>query len=204
MKKVNAKNVKLAVVSEKNECPEIWFPVKGFEGRYEVSTHGRIKSLANDKSRKEKILKPQRLVSGYLYVNIGGKFQPVHRIVAESLLNNPTNRSQIHHKDEDKSNNNVHNLLFVSAAENCNLGVRNEKISRARTGKPRPELHKAVVEFDPDTLDILCRWDSISECSVCTGIPQGTISRKVKLVTPYKGRYFMEESYYMELLHYND
>jgi hypothetical protein len=106
---------------------EIWKSIKGYEGLYEVSDEGRIKSLSHiDKRgrlRFESILKDRLSDRGYcscvLYNN--GKSKPfkVHRLVANSFIENNFNKPDINHIDGDKKNNRIDNLEWVTKSENC-------------------------------------------------------------------------------------
>lgn len=116
---------------------ELWKPVKGFEGEYEVSNFGRVKSLDTIQRRsngrvmcdfkiKGKILKPFRTGKGdgYYTVSIHGKFYKVHRLVATAFVPNPCNLPQVNHIDGDKTNNSVNNLEWVTNLENMQHAVR--------------------------------------------------------------------------------
>lgn len=112
---------------------EIWKDIKGYEGKYMVSTEGRVKSLNYKNSSGSNILKQGLDRYGYkqltLYLNGIKKTFKIHRLVAETFLENPTNLPQINHKDENKQNNTVSNLEFCSASYNINYGTRNKKTS---------------------------------------------------------------------------
>lgn len=124
---------------------EIWKAIEGYED-YEISSLGRVKSLANDKSRKEKILKPMKHRDGYLFVHLyrDRKYKRfyVHRLVATAFIPNPEGFEQINHKDENKINNVVDNIEWVSRSYNINFGTRN--IRAATTLTNHPALSKAV------------------------------------------------------------
>lgn len=90
---------------------ELWKPVDGYNGRYKVSTYGRVISYAQDK-QNGKFMTCSKTHKGYLTValydgNGGKKFYPVHRLVALAFIENPNNYEQVNHKDEDKANNHV-------------------------------------------------------------------------------------------------
>lgn len=120
---------------------EIWRPVNGYEGRYEVSNYGRVKSLQrtiyrkdSDKvhyTQKEKILKPTLTNYGYLRINlcngVSYKSKFVHVLVAEAFIPNPNNYPIINHKDENKQNNIPENLEWCSYQYNCLYGTRLER-----------------------------------------------------------------------------
>ena len=124
---------------------ENWKDIKDYEGFYQVSDCGRIKSLARDiycqngtfhYHAEERILVPCLNKYGYANVNLckNGKRKniTVHRLVAESFLQNPENKSQINHKNEVKTDNVVENLEWCDAKYNANYGTRNERIIQNR------------------------------------------------------------------------
>ena len=110
---------------------EIWCPIKGFEGLYEVSDKGRVRSL---KFGKERILKSVRMQKGYLtvglYKNGDEKRCYVHRLVAKTFIPNPQNLPEVNHKDENKENNSVKNLEWCDQKYNINYGTRTQRISK--------------------------------------------------------------------------
>lgn len=118
---------------------EIWKDIKGYEGLYQVSNMGRIKSLGNNKTRKEKILSLKPSNDGYIRVYLckNGKQKPfsVHRLVAQAFLPNPDNLPEVNHIDENKENNHVKNLEWCDRKYNMNYGSRNERASISRKGK---------------------------------------------------------------------
>lgn len=125
---------------------EVWKDVKGYEGRYQVSNFGRVKSLERKvlTRRKngyyyntvpEKVLKPTLSTGktgGYPTVKLmkdnKGKTVKVHRLVAEAFIPNPNNYSDVNHKDEDKTNNHVSNLEWCSRKYNNEYGTRKNRI----------------------------------------------------------------------------
>lgn len=102
---------------------EIWKDIQGYEGKYQVSNYGRVKSLigTNQKPR-EKILTPGVNPQGYLHVSLcvnrRMKGYRVHRLVAEEFIPNPENKKEVNHIDGDKKNNTVDNLEWVTPKEN--------------------------------------------------------------------------------------
>ena len=122
---------------------EIWKDVKGYEGFYQVSNLGRVKSLERDiyfpngtiiRHMEEKILVPALNNNGYSYVNLckNGKTKKeyVHRLVAMAFIENPENKPMVNHKDEVKTNNVVDNLEWCSAQENINYGTRTARAAQ--------------------------------------------------------------------------
>jgi len=109
---------------------EVWKDVLDYEGHYKVSNLGRIKSLERVVQTKrgkrlvhERILKPEVSKStGYAYVNLhkDGKLKhsTVHRIVALSFIENPNDLPMVNHKDENRLNNSVDNLEWITNDDN--------------------------------------------------------------------------------------
>lgn len=110
---------------------ELWLPVKGFEGLYEVSNFGRVKSHHKYGGVDNRIMKPKSDQDGYKIIKLSGngkcKHAKVHRLVAEAFLDNPNGYSMINHKDENKGNNFVGNLEWCDAQYNNTFGHRLEK-----------------------------------------------------------------------------
>ena len=98
---------------------EIFKDVKGYEGYYEISNLGRVRSTSY---KGKKILKPAVTKNGYLNVifciNQKKEHKLVHRLVAEAFIPNINNYSTVNHKDEDKLNNYVENLEWLSVEDN--------------------------------------------------------------------------------------
>jgi len=124
---------------------EIWKDIPGYEGLYQISNKGRVKSLLktvrlgrNTKIIPEKIIKTKnkdRYQGCSLSKNSVGKKLMVHRLVAESFVPNPENKPQVNHKDGNKDNNSADNLEWVTVSENAihafdnslRTGVKGEK-----------------------------------------------------------------------------
>ena len=114
---------------------EIWKDVENYEGFYQVSNLGRVRSLERDvycqngivHHLKEKVLVQNLDKQGYAYVSLclNGKMKTIktHRLVALAFIPNPENKPQVNHKDEVKTNNVVDNLEWCSAQENVNYGT---------------------------------------------------------------------------------
>lgn len=103
---------------------ERWTNIKDYEGLYEVSEEGRVRSL---KRGKRRILKSWLSGGGYLQIALwkGGKRKKflVHRLVAQAFLSNPNNYPEINHKDENKLNNCVENLEWCDRQYNIDYSV---------------------------------------------------------------------------------
>lgn len=104
---------------------EIWRPVPGYEGLYEVSNFGNVKSLpklCGNHLSKEKILKPEKLRNGYLMVCLSNnkniKGMMIHRLVAMAFLENENGMREVDHLDGNKQNNKLNNLKWVTRLQN--------------------------------------------------------------------------------------
>lgn len=112
---------------------EIWKDIEGYEGLYQVSNLGRVKSLSRliERERsyysKEKLLKVVINKYNYCKVNLykSNKIKSftVHRLVANTFLSNPYNKPQVNHIDGDKCNNCVNNLEWTTASENTQHAI---------------------------------------------------------------------------------
>lgn len=115
---------------------EEWRNIKGYEGDYQVSSYGRIKSL---KWGNEKNLKNQKHYKGYEFVTLlkNGKSHKykVHRLVAQAFIPNPNNYPQVNHKDENKANNKVENLEWCTNKYNANYGTKNKRTAMKNSKK---------------------------------------------------------------------
>lgn len=123
-------NQNIKTMSKLNNPTEIWKPVKGYEGRYEISNTGKLKSLNYSNSGKQKIMKEIVNNHGYRRVSLfgeGGYLQyQVHRLVAFNFIPNQENKCCINHIDGNKLNNSILNLEWVTIQENIKHAVKND------------------------------------------------------------------------------
>lgn len=113
---------------------EIFKDIKDYEGLYQVSDHGRVRSLNYNHTEETRVLKHQLDKDGYecLKLSKNGKHKTckVHRLVAEAFIPNPDGLPQVNHIDEDKTNNCVWNLEWCDCNYNINYGTGVERRSR--------------------------------------------------------------------------
>jgi hypothetical protein len=110
---------------------EIWRPVVGYEGFYEVSNLGRVKSI-----RKNRIMKTPKDKRGYSQLNISDNKKlshvTVHILVAKAFLGERPNKCHIDHIDGNKTNNCIDNLEYVTAMENLVRGLAKKENQHSR------------------------------------------------------------------------
>ena len=181
---------------------EIWKDIKGFEGRYQVSNLGRVRSLDWPR-HKGRILKQQITYWGYYRVNIvrecgGVKYIGVHRLVAIAFIPNPNNYPEVNHKDENKLNNMVFinpdgsidyektNLEWCTTQYNLSYGTRNERFQK-KANEPRM---RSINQYDMDG-NLINTFKSISEASRMTGTPARLICNICKKRNAHSTRSFV-------------
>lgn len=153
---------------------EEWRDVVGYEGLYKVSSLGRVYSCERtihykncSYIKKGKILKPSVGTHGYYYlilcVNSKQRVETVHRLVAKAFISNIENKKQVNHIDENKLNNKVDNLEWVTQQENLTYGnVHNRK-------------YKKVSMFSKGGKK-LEEFNSLQEAEIKTGVKTASIS----------------------------
>lgn len=160
---------------------EEWKNVKYYENKYQVSTFGRVRNKVT-----RRILTHGLNRNGYHRVNLydesGMKSKFVHRLVAQAFKPNPENKPQVNHIDEDKANNNVNNLEWMTAKENNNYGTRIERVSKIQ-GVPILVIDIATGETN--------EYHGMNECARQLKVDSGNVSKAVNgILKQYKGYIF--------------
>lgn len=153
---------------------EIYKDIKGFEGLYQVSNMGNVKSLYYNK-----LLTICKQNNGYTYVCLWKHSKEtkglIHRLVAEAFLPNPDNLPQVNHINEDKTDNKVENLEWCDAKYNSNYGTRKQRISKNKIGINNP-LSKQVLQYSKDG-EFIKEWVCAYEVQRELKISQSHISK---------------------------
>lgn len=127
---------------------EVWKDIVGYEGLYQVSNFGRVKN-------NNKLLKGYIAGRGYIYVvlykNNIRKHKTIHSLVALHFIENPDNLYTINHKDENKLNNRVDNLEWMSIDNNNKYSLLGGKNSRA----------VPILQYENNKL--IKEWDSVRD-----------------------------------------
>lgn len=127
---------------------EIWKDIGGYEGLYEVSNLGRIKSLH---FKESKILKNLEDRDGYLQLNLTKnnkqKLHKIHRLVVIQFIENPLNKPEVNHKNGIKTDNRVENLEWVNHSENMKHGYRKGFINNTGEKNGSHKLNKRQAFF---------------------------------------------------------
>ena len=155
---------------------EVWKDIKGYEGLYQVSNMGKIKSLKFSHGNKEKILKGNKEKFGYLvvtlYKNKGRKNFKIHRLVAETFIPNPKNLPQVNHIDGNKQNNRIDNLEWCTAKENTNHAHK--------TGLANNDNSKIKVKQYDLNGNFIREWDSITDIEKSLNIDKSSVVKVCK------------------------
>ena len=178
---------------------EIWKDIVGYEGLYQVSNLGRVKSLNYKHSDKEKIRKLAIDKYGYpivtLYNENKGKTHTIHRLVAEAFIDNSNNNPCIDHINTDRTDNRVCNLKWVTHKENNNNPLTiDKKRKNPRYGVTGVNNVRStvVLQFSKDG-EFIKKWDCITDVQRELGINRGNVIKcckgKRKTANGYIWRY---------------
>lgn len=167
---------------------EIWKDIPGYNGEYQISSWGRVKSF---KKNKETIMKPHMLYSKYyqifLYKNRKTKGVLIHRLVATVFIPNPENKPEVNHKDGDKTNNHLSNLEWCTHRENIKhawaTGLEKNTVKRILCGKKYAKLNfkngehlrKKVDQYDLKG-NFIKTWESGTEAERQLNLPHSKVA----------------------------
>ena len=155
---------------------EEWKDIEGYEGYYQVSNMGNVKSLNYRHTSKERILKPQKNNDGYLNVQLyqdgKGKIYKVHRLVATAFCENQMGYTEVNHINEDKSDNRAENIEWCSRSYNINYGTHNKRSAEKRRNDPR--MSKPVIGINKVS-GLILEFPSTREAERMTGINHNNI-----------------------------
>lgn len=167
------------------EEKEIWKDIEGFEGLYQISNMGNVKSLERTvwdsvrgyyRTVPERILKARKASNDYLQVQLckdgRAKGYLMHRLVASAFLENPMGYTEVNHIDEDKTNNCADNLEFCSRSYNNTYNDRAKKVGK----KVAEKLSKPVIAIDKRT-GLIVEFSSAHEAERQTGIAHQNINK---------------------------
>jgi len=171
------------------EKMENWKPIDGYEGKYEVSDLGRIRSLSDKNgNRREHILVQRAGHNGYLYVNLWkrsrSRSMKIHRMVAEAFLEKNENPQCVNHKNGVKEDNRAENLEWCTYSDNTRHAVR-MGLARATKGElngmygvhgAEHPSSKPVIKMSMDG-KVLGRWDNCVIAAEENGVNRHNIAR---------------------------
>jgi len=172
--------------------PEIWKDINGYEGLYQISSHGRLKGLQRIIKRSNGTFLPVaenikigfKDKNGYLCAHLwkNNIATPVkmHRLVGLYFVDNPNNFETIDHLDFNKENNYCKNLEWKTRLDNFISAKVNGRLSNNANHLQKYNIKKSVLQIDKHSDLIIKKWDSISKASEILNISQGNISTAIK------------------------
>ncbi len=169
---------------------EIWKDIEGYEGYYQISSEGRVRSVDREIINRDKINKLKGKIlnatvncrNGYVSVMLckecKKKRLSLHRLVAIAFVPNPNNYKEVNHKDEDKTNNSSSNLEWCDRKYNNNFGTMRERMTA--------KLSKKVYQYTLDG-ELVNIFPSSHECER-NGFNRGAVAACCRGIKPkHKG-----------------
>jgi hypothetical protein len=166
---------------------EKWVDIEGFEGFYQVSDLGRVRSVDRvvvgrfgDYKAKGRVLAQKDNGYGYLRVvlakngRMSNKY--VHRLVASTFIGNPLNLEEVNHKDENKSNNKADNLEWCTSSYNINYGERSKKAVETKNRRKSIGAERAVLKLSKNG-DVLEEYKSVKSAAQKNGVFRANINK---------------------------
>lgn len=167
---------------------EIWKDIVGYEGLYQVSSLGNVKSLNYNHTGKEKVLSNVINSSGYCHVSLWKdktkKVMKVHRLVAQTFISNPDNKDSVDHINGIRSDNRLENLRWTTPKENINYPLAKSHLHQSMINNPK--LSKSVYQIDKTTGEVINEYPSTQEACRQTGISFQNISKCCRGIVGFK------------------
>lgn len=187
---------------------EIWKDIEDFEGLYQISNYGRVKSfprhVGNGRARRmltKRILAPAVNRNGYYNVvlsnNAINKTKSVHRLIAIAFIPNPENKPFINHIDGIKTNNDISNLEWVTCSENHKhaYDVLNRKRNQPQLGKKGAKCHASIVRYLYNLEGELIReFESARDAAIYLKLNKSSIYRYIKEKTIINNKFIVTSS----------
>lgn len=188
---------------------EVWKDIEGYEGLYQVSNLGNVKSLDRTQIQKRgdlyynrkykgQIIKPHLTHKGYCAIGVTKnnkhKNFSVHRLVAKAFIPNPENKPEVNHIDGNKQNNMVNNLEWCTRSENLKhaynskLKICTKKHRETAKYQCKKNFNKKILQYDLNG-DFIKEWNSITEASNFYNISISCISQCCQGITKSAYKY---------------
>lgn len=172
---------------------ERWRDIRGYEGIYQISDKGNVKSFPRkvwNYTKPGRMLKMHRKPTGYLYLSLTdanrctAKHVYVHRLVAEAFVDNPYGYTQVNHKDLNKSNNDYTNLEWVTSQMNI-VHFRQSKLAKKYDGTKAATLRNKSLNYILENKErVIAAYDSgltVIEVSKALGLGRDRVSDILKI-----------------------
>ena len=198
---------------------EVWKDIAGYEGLYQVSNLGRVKSLPRELKRftdrkclaKERILTAHPNSKGYLRIQLkkDGKTEQrfLHRLVAEAFIPNPSNKGEVNHIDNAPTNNKAENLEWTTHKENMewsskcgrydHLKEQRSKYGKMNISKARKCVERKVCLIDENG-NVIKEYSTLTDACKDYGLDGGGVCRccqgKQKTCGGYRWRYYDKDT----------